>query len=41
VPFADLETRATVRTAATRVAVEALDAAGNVLGRSPLTNATS
>jgi len=41
VPFADLETKATVRTAATRVAVEALDAAGNVLGRSPLTNAAS
>jgi hypothetical protein len=38
VPFADLETQATVRTPATQIAVEALDAAGNVLGRSALTN---
>jgi len=38
VPFADLETKATVRTNASQVAVEALDAAGNVLGRSALTN---
>ena len=41
VPFADLETKATVRTGASTVAVEALDAAGNVLGRSALTSARS
>ena len=41
VPFADLETKATVRTSQAQVAVEALDAAGNVLGRSALTSAAS
>jgi hypothetical protein len=35
VPFADLETKAKVRTNEPYVAVEALDAAGHVLGRSP------
>jgi hypothetical protein len=34
VPFADLETKATVRTSEPYVAVEALDAAGRALGRS-------
>jgi hypothetical protein len=34
VPFADLETKATIRTGAHYAAVEALDAGGNVLGRS-------
>jgi Arylsulfotransferase (ASST) len=41
VPFADLETKATVRTPEVQVAVEALDAAGNVLGRSALTSEAS
>lgn len=34
VPFADLETKAAIRTGAHYAAVEALDGAGNVLGRS-------
>jgi hypothetical protein len=41
VPFADLETKVTVRTSQPQVAVEALDAAGNVLGRSALTSEAS
>jgi hypothetical protein len=41
VPFADLETKATVRTPEAHIAVEALDAAGNVLGRAALTSEAS
>jgi hypothetical protein len=37
VPFADLEAKATVRTSATAVTVEALDAGDAVLGSSDLT----